>query len=34
MLGYSQPGTFHRAFKGWYGITTKAYRTQLVEAPV
>lgn len=25
MLGYSQPGTFHRAFKNWYGVTPKAY---------
>ena len=27
MLGYSQPGTFHRAFKNWYGVTTQAYAT-------
>jgi len=25
MLGYSQPGTFHRAFKKWYGVTPKDY---------
>ena len=25
MLGYSQPGTFHRAFKNWYGVTPKVY---------
>jgi AraC-like DNA-binding protein len=25
MLGYSQPGTFYRAFKKWYGVTPKIY---------
>lgn len=25
MLGYSQPGTFHRAFKNWYGVTPGVY---------
>jgi AraC-like DNA-binding protein len=25
MLGYSQPGTFYRAFKKWYGVTPKVY---------
>lgn len=30
MLGYSQPGTFHRAFKNWYGVTPGAYRGGVV----
>lgn len=32
MLGYSQPGTFHRAFKNWYGVTPKAYQGEFVAA--
>jgi len=29
MLGYSQPGTFHRAFKNWYGVTPKVYQVRV-----
>ena len=29
MLGYSQPGTFHRAFKKYYCLTPKAYQASL-----
>lgn len=29
MLGYSQPGTFHRAFKKWYGVTPKVHAATL-----
>jgi AraC-like DNA-binding protein len=28
MLGYSQPGTFYRAFKNWYGMTPKSYASR------
>ena len=31
MLGYSQPGTFHRAFKSWYGVTPGEYKRSLPE---
>jgi AraC-like DNA-binding protein len=30
MLGYSQPGTFHRAFKNWYGVAPGVYREEVV----
>lgn len=30
MLGYSQPGTFHRAFKNWYGVTPKTYAANIL----
>jgi AraC-like DNA-binding protein len=30
-LGYSEPSTFHRAFKRWTGETPQSYRTRLTE---
>lgn len=29
LLGYSQPGTFYRAFKNWYGLTPGEYQRTL-----
>ena len=29
LLGYSQPGTFYRAFKNWYGATPGEFQTSL-----
>lgn len=32
-LGYSQPGTFYRAFKNWHGMTPKAYQESVSVDP-
>ena len=32
MLGYSQPSAFFRAFKHWFGMTPKHYRTSRLAA--
>jgi AraC-like DNA-binding protein len=29
LLGYSQPGTFYRAFKNWYGVTPGEFQKSL-----
>ena len=29
MLNYSQPSTFYRAFKNWFGVTPKEYRRKI-----
>jgi AraC-like DNA-binding protein len=31
LLNYSQPGTFYRAFKNWFGITPKAFRKTVAD---
>ncbi len=28
LLGFSEPGAFHRAFKRWYKITPQSFRKQ------
>ena len=33
LLGYSEAGAFHRAFKGWTGKTPKEYRQKPIVAP-
>jgi AraC-like DNA-binding protein len=30
LLGYSQPGTFYRAFKNWYGVTPGEFQRSLL----
>jgi AraC-like DNA-binding protein len=32
MLNYSQPSTFYRAFKNWFGVTPKAFRKGIANA--
>jgi AraC-like DNA-binding protein len=32
LLGYSEPGPFHRAFKRWHGVTPQAFRKQRAKA--
>lgn len=34
ILGYSQPGTFYRAFKNWYGVTPKVYAAGSSSSPL
>ena len=30
LLGFSEPSTFHRAFRRWYGVTPLEYRRSVV----
>ncbi len=32
MLNYSQPSSFYRAFKNWFGVTPKAFRKRIAGA--